>query len=126
MQPPDRTTRTWRSKFRDAFRGVKTGVRGQSSFFVHFFMAALVVAAGAVLGVTRVEWCLLLLAIFGVLAAEMFNSALEWLAKAITDEHDPNVGQALDIGSAAVLTASIGAASIGLLVFIPRLLVLLD
>ncbi len=125
MQPPDRTQRGWRHKFGDAFRGIKTGIRGQSSFFVHFFFAALVIVAGFVLHVTRVEWCLLTVAIFGVLAAEMFNSALEWLAKAITDEHSPHVGQALDIGSGAVLVAAIGAVVLGALVFLNRLLEML-
>ena len=56
-----------------------------------------------------VEWCLLLLCIAGVLTAEMFNSALESMAKAITGESDPHLGNSLDIGSAAVLVASIGA-----------------
>src|SRR5207249_11700618 len=45
-----RPPRSWRSKFRDALRGVKLGIRGHSSFFVHFFFAALVIAAAIVLG----------------------------------------------------------------------------
>ena len=95
--------RSWTRKFRDAFRGVKEGVHGQSSFFVHFFVAAAVIAAGIVLGVSLAEWCLLVLCIAGVLTAEMFNSALESMAKAITGESDPHLGNSLDIGSAAVL-----------------------
>jgi diacylglycerol kinase len=117
--------RSWARKFRDAFRGVKEGVRGQSSFFVHFFIAAAVVVAGVVLGMDCVEWCVLLLCIAGVLTAEMFNSALESMAKAITGESDPHLGNSLDIGSAAVLVASIGAAIVGTVVFAHRLLVLL-
>ena len=113
--------RFWTRKFCDAFRGVKEGVRGQSSFFVHFFVAALVVAAGVVLGVSPVEWCLLVLCIAGVLTAEMFNSALESMAKAITGESDPHLGNSLDIGSAAVLLASIGASIVGAIIFGYRL-----
>ena len=109
--------RSWPDKFRDAFRGVKEGVRGQSSFFVHFFVAAAVLAAGVVLGINQVEWCLLVLCISGVLTAEMFNSALESMAKAITGESDPHLGNSLDIGSAAVLLASIGASTVGVVIF---------
>jgi diacylglycerol kinase len=112
---------SWVRKFRDAFRGLKAGVRGQSSFFVHFFMAAAVIVAGIVLGVNLIEWCVLLLCITVVLAAEMFNSALESMAKAITGESDPHLGNSLDIGSAAVLVASIGAAIVGSIIFINRL-----
>ena len=117
--------RTWRKKFRDAFRGAQQGVRGQSSFFVHFFSAAVVVAAASVLECVLIEWCVLLLCISIVLTAEMFNSALESLAKAITQKHDPHLGDALDIGSAAVLVASTGAAIVGGIVFVFRLGVLL-
>ncbi|MCE5302653.1 MAG: diacylglycerol kinase [Planctomycetaceae bacterium] len=115
----------WVRKFRNAFRGVKAGVRGQSSFFVHFFFAVVVVAAGLVLRVAAVDWCLLLLCITGVLTAEMFNSALESMAKAITGDNDPHLGDSLDIGSAAVLLASIGAVAVGAIVFVRRLGVLL-
>jgi len=119
--PPSRE-RSWVVKFRDAFRGVKEGVRGQSSFFVHFFVAAAVIAAAWVLNVNVLsEWCVLLLCIAIVLAAEMFNSALESLAKAITDQWDPHVGRALNIGSGAVLIASIGAVIVGTIVFVNRL-----
>ncbi|MHC4176771.1 MAG: diacylglycerol kinase [Planctomycetota bacterium] len=110
--------RSWPEKFRDAFRGVKEGVRGQSSFFVHFFVAAAVVMTAAVLGMaTLIQWCLLLLCITVVLVAEMFNSALESLARAVTDQFDPHVGRALNIGSAAVLIAAIGASIVGVIIF---------
>jgi diacylglycerol kinase len=68
---------------------------------------------------------LLVLCIAGVLVAEMFNSALELMAKAITSEENPYLGNSLDIGSAAVLVASIGAAVVGAIVFGHRLGVLL-
>jgi diacylglycerol kinase len=111
-QRPSRE-RSWPEKFRDAFHGMKQGVRGQSSFFVHFFAAAAVVAAAAILRAGLIEWCLLLLCITVVLTAEMFNSALESLARAVRDAMDPHVGRALDIGSAAVLLAAIGASIVG-------------
>jgi diacylglycerol kinase len=115
------TERSWFRKFRDAFRGLKVGVRGQSSFFVHFFVATVVLVSAAVLQVGLVEWCLLLLCITIVLAAEMFNSALESMAKAITGENHPHLGNSLDIASAAVLTASIGASVVGSIIFVNRL-----
>ncbi len=116
--------RTWREKFRDALIGLKLGVRGQSSFFVHVFSAATVIVVATILSVSLIEWCLLLLCIAGVLTAEMLNSAMESMAKAITDQHDPHLGIALDVGSAAVLLASTGAAVVGTLIFANRLRIL--
>jgi diacylglycerol kinase len=118
---PSPPRNTWSRKFRVAFRGVKLGVRGQTSYFAHLFIAAAVVVASLVLKVSMSEWCVLLLCIAGVLTAEMFNSALEALARAITREHNPEIRDALDMASAAVLMAAIGSAMIGALVFVYRL-----
>jgi diacylglycerol kinase len=117
--------RTWRQKFRDAFRGAKRGVRGQSSFFVHLFAAAAVVVAALALQVSLVEWCLLGLCVAGVLAAEMLNSALERLARAVDSSYNPDLRDALDIGSATVLMAAGGAAFVGTIIFGYRLLLLI-
>jgi diacylglycerol kinase len=118
--------KSWIKKFRDAFRGMKEGVRGQSSFFVHFFMSAAVIAAAAVMRMNVIEWCILLLCMTVVLTAEMFNSALESMAKAITEEIHPHLKNSLDIGSAAVLTASLGASVVGSLIFVNHLGVMLQ
>jgi diacylglycerol kinase len=117
--------RSWARKFRDAFRGIREGVRGQNSFYVHFFMVAAVVVAGVTLRVNAVEWCVLVLCITVVLTAEMFNSAIESMAKAITEEIHPYLKNSLDIGSAAVLFASIGASIVGCVLFIHRLNIVL-
>jgi len=121
--PKHAPSRGWREKFADAFRGLKTGIRGQVSFFVHFFFALAVIGAGLILGVNHVDWCILFLCITVVLAAEMFNTALELLAQAVSDQIDPRIGSALDVGSAAVLIAAFGASIVGLIVFLHRVLV---
>jgi diacylglycerol kinase (ATP) len=125
VNDPNIIERSWRRKFADAFRGVRVGVRGQSSFRVHLVAAVAVAAAGAILRVSLVEWCLLALCIAVVLTAEMFNSALESMAKAVTGQNDPHLGNSLDIGSAAVLIASIGASVVGLIIFGQRLAIML-
>jgi diacylglycerol kinase len=108
--------RSWTRKFRNAFRGMHRGVAGESSFFAHFFVAAAVMAAATTLGADRTEWCLLLIAIVGVLTTEMINSAIERLAKAVSLEYSPHLRDALDISSGAVLTASLGAAVLGVVI----------
>lgn len=111
----------WSNKFRNAFRGIHVGIRGQSSFYVHFVIAVLVEIAAVVLRVNLLEWCVLLLCIGVVLTAELFNSAIESCAKAITSDFDDNVRNALDIASGAVLVASIAAGVVGATIFVFRL-----
>lgn len=120
-----RPRRRWKDKFRDAFRGMKRGVRGHSSFFVHFFFAALVVAAGLVMECRLIEWCLLLGCIGAVLTAELFNSAIETLFHGQDEATQARTHHCLDIAAGAVLLASLTAAVIGALIFVNRLAVLL-
>lgn len=115
------TRRSWSAKFKTGSVGLLAGMRGQSSFAVHLPMAAAVVVTAALLRVNLLEWGLLVLCIAIVLAAECFNSALEQMAKSITDQHDEQIGKALDIASGAVLIAAVGAAIVGAIILGSRL-----
>ena len=121
VDPPRKPPRSWRTKFGDAFRGLKFGIRGHSSFSVHFFFAALVIAAAIVLRCTLLDWCLLLGCIGLVLTAELFNSAVETLFRGLDEATGERTWPCLDIAAGAVLLASITAAAIGTLVFLHRL-----
>jgi diacylglycerol kinase len=96
-------------------------VRGHSSFFVHFFFTALVLAAAIVLRCDAKEWCLLVGCIGGVLTAELFNSAVETLFRGLDEETKGRVWPCLDVAAGAVLLASATASVIGCIVFVPKL-----
>ena len=122
----DRTRRRrWRDKFRDAFRGVKLGIRGNSSFAVHFFVAAAALATCVALDCRLIEWCLILFCIGGVFTAELFNSAIETLFHGLDAETRSRWNGCLDIAAGAVLIASIFAMLVGLMVFGNRIAELL-
>ena len=108
-----RPVRTWLQKFRDAARGVKIAVRGEVNFFIHFFIAVVAGVAGGIVELSDERWCLYILCVTIVLAAELFNTAIEHLARAVTREQHPEVRDALDIASGGVLMAAIGAAVVG-------------
>lgn len=115
-QTPVAKPNDWTSKFLCAFRGLRVGSLGQSSFFVHLPMSCFVLAAAAQLRVTTVEWCLLVLCITIVLSAELMNAALETMARAITREFHPEIRDALDIAAAAVLVTALGSVVVGSLI----------
>ena len=112
------TSRTWKRKFHDAFRGLYQSVQQQSSYKVHFLFAFLVVLTGFLLNLDTVRWSLLILCIVVVLAGEMLNTSIETLAKAITGVYNENIAKALDISSGAILVLSFGAAVVGFVIFI--------
>jgi len=108
-----------------AFRGVATLLASQHNAWIHAAATLAVVGLGLALGVSRLEWALLVFAIALVWTAEGLNTALEWLCDVAAPEYHPLVKQAKDVAAAAVLLAAIGSALVGLLVFGPRLLALL-
>jgi diacylglycerol kinase len=112
--------KTWVSKFVTAFHGLWLGMHGHNSFIVHVPAAILVMAAALYLRIPRMEACALLLSVTIVLASELFNSALETLAKAVTRTEDPFIAKSLDIASGAVLMAAIGSAMVGIVIFWPH------
>jgi diacylglycerol kinase (ATP) len=116
--------RGWLRKFGDAFRGVAIAVRGHVSFAAHLPAAAAAIALGAALGLDAGEWCLVALAIGGVLGAEAFNTAIEELARAVGTYPDDGIRDALDVASGGVLVAVTAAVIVGLLLFVPKLLAL--
>jgi len=123
--PPRKPPRRWRAKFSDALRGLKLGIRGHSSFSVHFFFAALVVAAALALRCDLLEWCILLGCIAFVLTAELFNSSIEALYHGLDDLAKARGKACLDIAAGAVLLASFTAMIVGGLVLLHQLAVML-
>jgi diacylglycerol kinase len=119
--PANKTPQPWRHKFGFAFRGLKLGIRGHSSFSVHFFFAALVVAGAIALRCGLEQWCLLLGCIGLVLTAELFNSAVETLFRGLDEPTKQRVWPCLDIAAGAVLLASLTAAVIGTVIFLRQL-----
>jgi diacylglycerol kinase len=119
--PRVQAPRRWRTKFRVAFRGLKLGIRGQSSFFVHFFFAALALAAAIVLSCDPLEWCLLIGCIGFVLTIELVNSALEILFRGLDETGKKRAWPCLDIAAGAVLLASITTIILGGIIFLPKL-----
>lgn len=109
-----------KNKFAHALRGIGIGIREQKSFLVHLPVAIAVCTVAWLLEVDSIRFCILMVCIAVVLAAELFNSSLESLAKAITRESDSRIRDALDLASAAVLVSAVFAAVIGLIILLPE------
>jgi diacylglycerol kinase (ATP) len=107
--------------FNFAFEGIIHVLRTQRNMRIHFLIAAGVLIAALVVGVSRLELVVLLMAISFVLIAEMINSALEAGIDVATTSFDPLAKLAKDIAAGAVLIATINALAVGYLVFVDRI-----
>ena len=107
------------ASFGHAFRGLGLFV-SQPNARIHCAAATAVVAMAAWLGVSALEWVALTMAIALVMAAEALNTAIEHVVDLASPEWHPLARDAKDVAAAAVLICSIGAAVVGLLVFVPH------
>jgi diacylglycerol kinase (ATP) len=119
-RPLRRTTLA--NAFRVAFNGFIYGLRTQRNLQIHLVIGGLVAVAGLVLRLDRWEWCLIVLCIGLTWTAELLNTAIEVLVDLLSPEYHERARVAKDVAAAAVLCAAITSATVGLLVFGPRLM----
>jgi len=78
------------------------------------------------LGISTVEWAILILTITMVWMAEFINAAVEATVNLYTSEFHPMAKVAKDVASAAVLLGVVAAVLVGLLILGPALLLKLN
>ncbi len=111
--------------FKYAFEGIAEMLKTQHNAWVHLAATICVLLTGLVLGFSRDEWCLIILAIVAVWTAEALNTAFEFLADVASPGYHPKVKQAKDVAAGAVLITALGAVAVGMLVLTPRMRVAL-
>lgn len=107
--------------FRFAVRGISHFFRTQRNARIQLAVAVLVVAAGLFLGLTATEWMVVVICIAMVLAAEMFNTAIELLTDLVSPEYSEKAGRIKDVAAGAVLLTAVAAIIAGLFIFLPRM-----
>ena len=107
--------------FRNAFSGISILVKEGKIFRVHLLIAISVIVAGILFKIEKHEWLMIILTIGMVLTAEGINTSLEKLSDYLTPDFDHVIKKVKDIAAAAVLIASLSAALLGLIIFIPYL-----
>jgi diacylglycerol kinase len=113
---PQTRRAAWRRWLIDVERGLTHGVRGDSIFFVYFFLTSATIAASVVLAISLVQWTVVILALTVVLSAEMFNQSVKSLFAALGRSPDDSARAAMRIGSAAVFVTIAGSVlTIGLI-----------
>jgi diacylglycerol kinase len=111
--------------FGHAVAGIEHGLRTQGNLRLHVLAAIGVVIAGLLLQISTIEWAILVATIMIVLSAELLNTAIEAAVDRVGGEPHPLAKIAKDTAAGAVLIGAIGAVIVGLLIFGPRLLVLI-
>jgi diacylglycerol kinase (ATP) len=110
--------------FKHAFRGVGIMIRTQHNAWVHMAAAIIATVLGFKLNISLAEWSVLVLAMGFVLAAEAFNTAMEIDIDLTSPDFHPYARDTKDVAAGAVLISVIVASVIGLIIFLPKIIIL--
>ena len=102
-------------------KGMVTLMQTQHNAQIHLFAVILVSLLSYLLKISTTEWCFVIFAFVMVLAAEAFNTAIEFVVDLVSPDYHPLAGKAKDVAAAAVLITATGAASVGMIIFIPKI-----
>lgn len=115
-----------RKSFGYAFKGIDDVIEHEPNMKIHVVAAILVVIMPFILKVSIIEWIILVLLIGVVLAAETINTTIENLVDMYTKEYDEKAKIVKDTAAGTVLILAITSAIIGLIIFIPKIIYLLE
>ena len=110
--------------FSYAFRGIELLLRTQHNSWIQLSLAILVIFLGLFLKISQIEWMFLILSIGIVLTAEAFNTAFEFDIDLTSPTYHPYARDTKDVAAGAVLITSVIATIIGIIIFLPKIMVL--
>lgn len=107
-----------------AFKGLGYAYSTQLNFRVHVFVAIVAIAMGFWLHITAAEWQWILLCITMVMLTELLNTGIETLTDLVSPGYNKLAGHVKDISAAAVLVVAFFALITGLIIYLPKILLL--
>ncbi len=96
-------------------------LKTQWNMRIHLLATIMVIFCGFLLDISKFEWIAVLLCCALVTSLELLNTAIETLADKLHPEQDKLIGTVKDVSAGAVLVASIFAAIIGGIIFLPHI-----
>jgi diacylglycerol kinase len=114
--------RSLRESFANALAGIRDAFREERNVRVHIGAVVVVMLTGVLLEIDPLRWALLALACGIVLAAELFNTAMERAVDMITRERSEAARRVKDLAAGAVFVTALFAALCGVAVLAGPLL----
>ena len=111
--------------FSHAFRGICKAFAAERNMRIHALIALLVVVCGFIFNISRTEWMLCVLCFGLVFGAELINSAVERVVDLASPDRHESAKNAKDMSAGAVLVCAVFSAVVGLIIFVPKVWVLI-
>ncbi len=104
-----------------ALKGIAIATSTQRNMKYHALIALTAVCMGWYFKVESQDWFTIILCISLVFAAELFNTAIEFLVDLVSPNYNELAGKTKDVAAGAVLVISVGALACGMIIFIPHI-----
>ena len=108
---------------KNSIRGIKLVIKSERNIKIQLVFAILVTILGFMFRISFVEWAVLAVTIFFVLVTEVLNTDVEKTVDIITDKYDECARNVKDISAGAVLFSAICSIIVGIIIFLPKILV---
>ena len=118
--------RTWIDSVKDCIRGISYTFKTENNFKREILLGIIVIICGFFLKLSLIEWVIIILLINTVLVGELINTALERTVDLYTKEYNEIARAIKDAASGSVLVICTSSAIIGLLIFIPKIINILE
>ena len=112
------------NSFKYAYDGLVYAFKYEQNIVVHFLATMLVIFLGIFFKISFTEWLIIFLIIGLVVATELINTSIEAVVDLITKEKNPLAKVAKDTAAAAVMVFALIAVILGLMIFVPKFIVL--
>ena len=117
---------TFLNAFKNALRGCALAVKNERNIKIQLVAAVLVTIMGFLFRISSVEWAILVLTIFFVIVTECLNTAVEKTVDMITKKYDECVKNVKDIAAGAVLFSAMASVIVGIIIFLPKILIYIN
>lgn len=108
-----------------AWRGLGILIRTTHNFWVQIFFALVTISLGFILCISSTEWIVIIFAMGLVFVTETLNTAFEIDIDLTSPTYHPYARDTKDVAAGAVLLSAVVAGIVGLIIFLPKIIVLL-
>ena len=107
-----------------AIEGILSIIKNERNFRIQIVVAILVITISILLKISHTDWIAVGFLIALVLISEAFNSVIEAVCDTVSKEYRVNIKYAKDVSAGAVLLSAILSIALGLIIFLPYLIVI--
>ncbi len=111
--------------FNHAIDGIEFAVNHERNIKIEIVVGIIASILGFLLNISVIEWAIIVLVIAMVICLELVNTAIERAVDLTTKEYKELAKIAKDVAAGAVLVMSMFSVIIGIIIFLPKLMLLI-